>query len=125
MVASPGQRQRYDYLTEGSNAARPIHHRRLLQLGRQLPEYPHQQPDGERHREREVRKNEPGIGVDEVERAQQQEQWRDDRDLGKHADGEDESEEKHLAPEPESGERIRTERTDGHAERGRRSGDDE
>ena len=106
-------------------AARPIHHRRLLELGRQLAEDPDQQPDGERHGEGEVRKNEPGIGVDEVERAQQQVQRRDDRDLGKHADGEDEAEQQHLAPEPQPRERVGTERTDGHAEHRRRSRHDQ
>ena len=59
----PGRGQRQHHVAQRPHPRRAVQHRRLFEIARQLAEESRQQPDGERHREGQVRKHQPGIRV--------------------------------------------------------------
>src|SRR5688572_6340956 len=64
--------------------------RGLLEILRNLSDRSGEHPHREWHRERHVRHDQPGIGVDQSQRAQKQIERADDRDLGEHRHGQNE-----------------------------------
>ena len=70
-----GQRQRY--VEEVAEVAAPIHHRRVEQLGRQLPERVAQKKNAHRQREGDLRQDDAPIGVEKAEVADLDEQRQD------------------------------------------------
>ena len=65
MVASPGHDSGRTIVPQRPQPAGAVHQRGFLELRRQLAEEPDQQPDGERHRERQIRQDQSGIGVEQ------------------------------------------------------------
>jgi hypothetical protein len=101
-----------------------VHQSRLLEGVRQLPEEPDEEPDRQRHRERQVREDEAGIRVQQVQRAKQEIERRHDRDLRKHRHRQHQRQHDRLAAKAEAGERIRARRPQNDGQQRRRSGDD-
>src|SRR5215216_984942 len=114
----PRGREWQDHPPERLKRRRPVHLRRLFEVPWNLAVESDQDVDRERKRERQVRDDQPQIGVVEPDRAPHVEQRTDDRDRGEHRDRKRASEDQGLTRDVESGDRVGGERRQDDRNRG-------
>ena len=122
----PGQRDRDDELQKGLEPGQPVHHRGVLQLGRDRLEEPHEQPGRKRDREARIDDDDRPQRVLEIEPRDDARQGDEEKRRRHQISQEDRDPDAAPPPSGQAGERIggrhRQEQGDRHDDEARKGG---